>query len=245
MLYLLKKPHQYLLVWSFLYANSNAEGVYSDNYQNLLAQFKVSRSTLQRIIEFGCGFEASGQKMGRKWAGKELIIIFITEDGGQKMGRKWAEKKVNAEQNGGQPLKGTVQQKNQDKQVSNSYLAMVKEYDLFCISYTGMGAKMDAMQGNSMKQIIKYLSSQVINKKGGNIGDAILMQEIIAAWKFILANWSVLDTYYSKQIKLNQINSNLPNILTQLRNNKQKLRNEKFANSVIEVERINFEEHDH
>ena len=71
--YLLERPHSYIMVWSFIYAQSNEDGVFSDNYQNLLSRFKLSRTTLQRIIEYGCEFtRIGGQKMGKKWAAKTL-----------------------------------------------------------------------------------------------------------------------------------------------------------------------------
>ena len=246
MKYLLNKPHQYLLVWSFLYANSNEEGVYSDNYQYLLSQFSLSRSSLQRIVDYGCSYEQDGQKMGRIWAGKELKIIFFKEIGGQNLGRIWAEEHHDADQGSdnqqsSQKSSSSGRKKKVKQESATVYSEMVREYDSFCTNQTGMGAKMDALQGKSMKEIIKYLRTQVINKKG-QLEEPVLNNEIVSAWQFVLANWSMVDDFYSKQIKLNQINSNLPNILTQLRNNKKKLRNERFASTVQQVEGINFDE---
>ena len=92
MRYLLERPHSYITVWSFIYANSNEDGVFRDSYQYLLSRFKLSRSSLQRIIEYGCSFTLNdGQKMGRKWADKTLEVIFVTAIDGQKVGRKWAD----------------------------------------------------------------------------------------------------------------------------------------------------------
>lgn len=224
-----------------MFANSNEDGVFCDNYQNLISRFKLSRSSLQRIIEYGCSFtEIGGQQMGRKWAAKTLEVIFITEIGGQKMGRKWAAKSNSSD-------KETATKKRRKEVVSSSqdtgglYKQMVLVYDDFCNDRIGLGAKMDALQGKSMKQIITYLQSQ-ISKKQGNLPESELNTETLNAWKFILSQWSIVGDFYGQQIKLNQINSNLPNILTQIRNSNKKPRNEKFASTVNAIDGISFGE---
>jgi len=240
MRYLLERPHTYITLWSFMFANSNEEGVFCDNYQNLLSRFKLSRSSLQRIIEYGCSFTSiGGQKMGRKWAAKTLEVIFITEIGGQKMGRKWAANLNKEPLN--EKVEESVKKKGRPKKEPNElYGHMVEVYDSFCHGRIGMGAKMDALQGKSMKSIISYLQSQVV-KKQGDLSEVELNKETLNAWKFILSKWETINDFYGQQIKLNQINSNLPNILTQIRNSKNKNRNEKFANTVNQIDGISFE----
>jgi hypothetical protein len=103
-----------------------------------------------------------------------------------------------------------------------------------------MGAKMDALQGKSMKAIIEYLTSQVKNKV--QQPDVSLDESVLNAWKYILSNWATLQDFYSDQIKLNQINSNLPNILVQLRNSKSSKKMQKFATTESNIENINFED---
>jgi len=218
MRYLLERPHTYITLWSFMFANSNEEGVFCDNYQNLLSRFKLSRSSLQRIIEYGCSF---------------------TSIGGQKMGRKWAANLNQAPLN--EKLEESVKKKGRPKKEPNElYGHMVEVYDGFCHGRIGMGAKMDALQGKSMKSIISYLQSQVV-KKQGDLSEVELNKETLNAWKFILSKWETINDFYGQQIKLNQINSNIPNILTQIRNSKNKNRNEKFANTVNQIDGISFE----
>jgi hypothetical protein len=228
-------------VWSFIYANSNEDGVFRDGYQYLLSRFKLSRSSLQRIIEYGCLFTSDdGQKVGRKWADKTLEVIFVTQVSGQKVGRKWADNSSNEPQkNRGTKTKKKAEQK-QDGAIQ-LYKEMISEYDHFCQSRIGMGAKMDALQGKSMKLIISYLQSQVV-KKQGELPKEQLDIETLNAWRFILSEWSSVSDFYGQQIKLNQINSNLPNILTQIRNSKKKPRNEKFASTVSQIDGISFGE---
>lgn len=241
MRYLLERPHSYIMVWSFMFANSNEDGVFSDNYQNLLSRFKLSRTSLQRIIEYGCSFtKIDGQKVGRKWADKTLEVIFVTEITGQKVGRKWA---ANLDGEHQKSHKKNTKKKGEQKQdgVINLYKEMVSGYDDFCQVRIGMGAKMDALQGKSMKLIISYLQSQVV-KKQGKLSKEQLDIETLNAWNFILSEWSSVSDFYGQQIKLNQINSNLPNILTQIRNSKKKQRNEKFASTVNQIDGISFSE---
>jgi hypothetical protein len=100
---------------------------------------------------------------------------------------------------------------------------------------------MDALQGKNMKSIIAYLQTQVV-KKQGDLPQKELDLEILNAWRYILSEWNGLNDFYSQQVKLNQINSNLPNILTLIRNSKKKKRNEKFASTVSQIDGISFGE---
>ena len=241
MRYLLERPHSYIMVWSFLFANSNEDGVFYDNYQNLLSRFKLSRSSLQRIVEYGCSFTSiGGQKMGRKWAAKTLEVIFVTEIGGQKLGRNWAAN-LNESKVESKPSESKIKKGRPKKQPNVLYAEMVEVYDEFCQGKIGMGAKMDALQGKSMKLIIVYLQSQ-IKKKQVDLLESELNKETLNAWKFILSKWAIVNEFYGQQIKLNQINSNLPNILTQIRNSSKKQRNEKFASTVSEIDGVSFGE---
>lgn len=238
--YLLEKPHSYIGVWSFIYANSNEQGIFQDNYQFLLSRFQLSRTSLQRIIDYGCDFtEISGQKVGRKWADKILIVSMVTEISGQKVGRKWAaNSKKDSSENAVDKQK--TSSKNTVKNEANGlYQKTIEQYDIFCNNKIGMGAKIDGLQGKSMKQIIEYLKTQVLKKQGDLQGEN-LDTEVLNAWSFILANWDLLDAFHAQQVKLNQINSNLPNILTQIRNGKQKSRNQKFARTSTEIDGISF-----
>jgi hypothetical protein len=78
-------------------------------------------------------------------------------------------------------------------------------------------------------------------KKQGNLPKDVLDTETLNAWKYILSEWSSINDFYGQQVKLNQINSNLPNILTQIRNSKKKQRNEKFASTVSQIDGISFD----
>ena len=219
-----EKPEPYLKVWVFIYAHSNDNGDFSMPYYFMLSKFKISRTTLQRIVDVGIAIWAeSGQKVGRKWAGNELNINFESQFSGQKVGRKWAE---------------SGQKKS--KEQFDVYAPMLSEYDSFCKRITGIGAKMNQIQGKALKSIIKFLFLQVKNKNQ-ELSESELNEQCILAWKFVLDSWDKIDAFYSKQIKLTQIDSNLPNILVQIKNTKSHARDTKFAITHQQVGTINFE----
>ncbi|NBX74419.1 MAG: hypothetical protein EBQ89_09010 [Alphaproteobacteria bacterium] len=100
---------------------------------------------------------------------------------------------------------------------------------------------MDGLQGKSMKNIISFLSIQVKNKKGESISEEDMNVGIVSAWEYILTNWELVKGYYAEQIKLNQINANLPNILMQLKTNKSNPRDAKYSTIQNEIGNISFE----
>lgn len=90
------------------------------------------------------------------------------------------------------------------------YTNFVSVYDNFCKQRIGVGCKMNGAEGKALKSIISYLK---LHTKGDS------QSELVQAWKYILNKWDNLDEFHKKQMKLTQINSNLINILNQLRNN--------------------------
>ena len=94
MKYLNEKPEPYLMVWVFLFVNSNDSNEITIPTLNLLSKFKISRTTLRRIIDFGCKWTASGQQVDSNWTDKLLIINFPTIEGGQQVDSKWTEKRA-------------------------------------------------------------------------------------------------------------------------------------------------------
>ena len=249
--YLSEKPDPYLRVWCFFYGKSDDNGIFETPIPFLLARFKISRTTLRRIISYGVWWTESGLKVDSKWTDNTLKIIFVTEFSGLKVDSKWTEsghlteKKVvkktapKVESTADIEIKISTEKKVK-AQSENLYPQMVDRYNTFCTSRMGMGAKMNAHQGKALKSIIEYLALQVKNKKGG-ISEDELKIDVLNAWEYILNNWSQVNGYYAEQIKLSQIDSNLPNILMQLRNNKKSNRDEKFAKTRSEIGAINFD----
>jgi hypothetical protein len=99
---------------------------------------------------------------------------------------------------------------NDDAIASPLYKDCIAIYNNFIKEKTGAGAKIDGMQGNAMKEIINFILKQ--EKVNGSDEQALI------AWKFILENFSRVEPFLQKQLKLNQINSNITNILDQIKN---------------------------
>jgi hypothetical protein len=97
----------------------------------------------------------------------------------------------------------------QDKSKS-LYSQFIEEYFGFYEGLSdGVKPKMDGAQGKAMNTIISYLQSQSIDD-----------EEALLAWQQILSGWNQLDDFYQNQIKLTQINSNINNIILQIKNGK-------------------------
>lgn len=84
----------------------------------------------------------------------------------------------------------------------------IEAYDDFCKSRFHVGAKIDGAQGNAMKKIMVYLRANSHEKSD---------EGVLNAWKYILQNWEKLDDWLKGQVKLTQINSNMLNIINQLK----------------------------
>lgn len=218
----------------------------------LLSMFKTSRTTLQRIIDFGCEWKASGKQVESKW-NHNLLIINVNDDvSGKQVESEWkaSGKKIEQEpifeqepfvQEEEQVINDIPKKKRKKADSDKLYPQMIELYDTFCQTRIGMGAKINAHQGKAMKSIIDYLTNQVRAKKTDATEDE-LKNQVLLAWKYVLENWGKITGYYAEQIKLNQIDSNLPNLLMQLKNNSKNNRDEKFSSSYEEVRRINFDE---
>jgi hypothetical protein len=216
---------------------------------------------MQRIMACSTEWARSGQEVGITWANNELIVNWLCEVSGQEVGKKWAksgqtkvakpiqivppiEQEV-IEEVIEEPILKTKRTKKGES--SKLYPNMIEKYNQFCLKKTTMGAKIDAHQGKSMKRIIEYLGGQVklkLELDGNVITQDILETQVLIAWEYILDNWDKITGYYAEQIKLNQIDSNLPNLLMQLKNyqkNTKKNRDEKFASNYEQISGVSFE----
>jgi len=68
--------------------------------------------------------------------------------------------------------------------------------------------------GAAAKDIINFLTKAVREKKHAEPTD----QEIADSFQYIFANYDMWDNFYKSQLKLSQINSNLPNIIANIKN---------------------------
>lgn len=83
------------------------------------------------------------------------------------------------------------------------------EYSKWYTSYIGVKPKIMSGDGAAAKRIAKYLVEVSVtqDEEGG-----------LLSWKFILTKWKRLTPFIQKQTRLSQIEKNLPEIITQLKN---------------------------
>lgn len=243
--YLLQKPPIYLVVWSYIYANSNEQGVYEESVSVFLAKFKMPKSTLHRILSFGTEWNNNGTLVEREWNNKSIKIKMLDEVDGTVLEQKWNKSGTKKAQEAAIENNADYQPTIETKEKAPSdklYPKMIAVYNDFCVKRIGVGAKMDGLQGKCMKSIILYLATQVKTKRGNEMSESEMNEGIISAWEYILSKWDLVKGFYAEQIKLSQINANLPNILMQLKTSKTNNRDAKFNTIQNEIGNVNFDQ---
>lgn len=86
-------------------------------------------------------------------------------------------------------------------------------YSEWFLTHVGVSPRIDSRAGKAMNQLIDYL---IRNCKAQNEDGAF------AALTFILEHWGKLSPFIAKQTSVYQINKNIEEILTQLRNGNTK-----------------------
>lgn len=104
------------------------------------------------------------------------------------------------------------------------YKMSIDIYNNFCLSNFDAPAKIDSVQGKAMKSILSYLKT-LCKQKGDDS-----QENILNALKYIFNNWNNIEPFLQKQVKLSQINSNLVNIIQQL---KQTTKQNDIANDIL------------
>lgn len=107
-----------------------------------------------------------------------------------------------------------------EKQVAPEFSEMMAAYfDWYKSRNSNIAPKIDGGDGNALKSIISYLKT-IYNSKPEPKGK--MEDEIKGMWSYILQNWNKMDAFFQKQTKLTQINSNLNNIINEIKNGKSK-----------------------
>jgi hypothetical protein len=85
----------------------------------------------------------------------------------------------------------------------------ISVYDEFIKIKTNCPAKIDGVQGKAAKSIIDYLRRASNDKSD---------EGVINSWKFLLSKWDKIEPFYQQKLKLNEIESNIVNIIGQIKN---------------------------
>lgn len=97
-----------------------------------------------------------------------------------------------------------VEPKNQN------YQTCLDIYFTFIKQRTSVKPKMSGGEGKALKELIVYFDSIVFDKEDP--------QAVPKAFQYLFDNWQRIEPFLQGQLKLMQINSNITNILNQIRN---------------------------
>jgi len=125
--------------------------------------------------------------------------------------------------------KDTEKEKKRNNTSSSSAKAKVSEpkitskflavYNDFLQKRTGTGEKFSIAGRKGLKDIIAYLTGQVKSKYPDQPPEYIEEQTVVS-WEWILTNYEYWEPFHQNQLKLEQINSNLLNIISSARKKK-------------------------
>lgn len=100
-----------------------------------------------------------------------------------------------------------VTNKVNNKQSSNTYKQCIEVYFAFFKAQNNFPPRMNAAEGKAMKSIIEYLETCSSEQSS-----------TLHAWQYVLDNWHKLNDYTRARQRLVDINSNIVNILVELKN---------------------------
>lgn len=99
-----------------------------------------------------------------------------------------------------------------DEEKSSAYSRCMEIYSDFIKAINGVKPQINGVTGKSLKAIIKYFNS---------LEKVKTEDDVVKAFDFILKSYDKWDKFHQGQLKMNQIESNLINILNTIRNGKQ------------------------
>lgn len=116
------------------------------------------------------------------------------------------------------------------------YSEMVKIYFEWFEGLSGVKPKFGQAEGASLKQIINYF--KILYKDNHSEGENEF-EEVTKMFQYIFKFWHLIDPFLQKQTKVTQINSNIQNIINDIKNgHKRKSSNNKDKSEHARGERL-------
>jgi len=137
-------------------------------------------------------------------------------DEGQTKGKQKGKQGANKGQTKGKAGATTKEEEIEEDNISASGLHqnIIKTYCDWYLKKVGVSYRFSGGQdGKAVKEMIDYIRKAIKDKSGADANEG----EIINAFQFILDNHGKWDKFNQKQLKLNQILSNLPNIMANIK----------------------------
>jgi len=125
------------------------------------------------------------------------------------------------------------QAKTRSEKKSNLYQGFIDIYDKWYTAMNGVPPKYDGAAGTAAKSLIQYFQKIVqarAQKDGHPLEGDNLDAKVLEAWAFILNEWHKLDAFLQAKTRLLDINSNIQNIITQIKKANERQQNGVSAN---------------
>lgn len=210
---------------SFVFSNLNIEKAVKEGRESI-------RSAMQELEELKLiERKKSKNKLGRfefsfsfldEDSVEEVEVVEVAEIVSEKVAKlpiKKPQKEVLKQEEIFEPP--TEKAKNDD---GGLYAKMIDIYFDWFKSYSGVKPKFTAIDGLAMKRIIIYF--KMLNKENKGEGEDEFT-EVTNMFSFIFAKWDLVEPFHQKQTKLNQIESNLQNIINDIKNGHKRKSNTK------------------
>ena len=117
-----------------------------------------------------------------------------------------------------------------EPKITSRFLAV---YNDFLQKRTGTGEKFSVAGRKGLKDIIAYLTGQVKSKYPHQPPEYIEEQTVVS-WDWILTNYEYWEPFHQNQLKLEQINSNILNIISSAR--KKKINGKQISHEQVAAE---------
>lgn len=125
------------------------------------------------------------------------------------------------------PKKTKAGKRSQDAGAKNPptlYQRFIEAYHNWYLKNEGIPPKIDGAAGNAGKSLIGYFEKIVKSKAATDkkeYSEEQFQNVVIEAWQLVLDNWKSLEPFYQGKIRLIDINSNIQNIIKQVKDGKQ------------------------
>lgn len=116
--------------------------------------------------------------------------------------------------------KGITYTLEEKKSTQSLYSKLMQPYWTFYEDRNEIPPRINAAEGKSLKDIISHLKKLSADEA-----------EVLELWTVILNKWDQLEPFYQKQMELKQINSNINNILRQIKHGKGNTNQKRQATS--------------
>lgn len=121
-----------------------------------------------------------------------------------------------------EPVVNNEPEQPQDEKVKAMYPRFIDIYDKWFKGFhDGVPPNYANGNGNAAKALILYfkkIAGERAKKDGLVLDDAGLELKALEGWQYVLASWSKLDNFLQAKTRLVDINSNIQNIITQIKN---------------------------